>query len=248
MLGLRLPGIWSSRGAWSLFSTNEPCPGPGPPAPEARQQNPPDKGCPLRTLTQGRLATLQWAATPWAATQPLYLNSFSLFPRRSRTSQCELKASWGGIPQRMMAFRKAFRCRALKPSTWGGGQGVGGGAENSGMGGKGLQRGGGREEHGEGGARTRRAEPRPRATPGPTSTRLRPWARLWPSCLHPWSTPQRCSGDELFVLRKGKGSWGRGVQGGPTSILPPTRARRGGRGLSLSLFSCLRDCRRPPGK
>lgn len=30
-------------------------------------------------------------------------------------------------------------------------------------------------------------------------------------------------------------------------MLPPTRARRGGRGLSLSLFSCLLDCRRPPG-
>lgn len=38
-----------------------------------------------------------------------------------------------------------------------------------------------------------------------------------------------------------------GVQLGPTSILPPTRARRGGRGLSLSLLSCLLDCRRPPG-
>ena len=30
-------------------------------------------------------------------------------------------------------------------------------------------------------------------------------------------------------------------------MLPPTRARSGGRGLSLSLFSCLLDCRRPPG-
>lgn len=39
-----------------------------------------------------------------------------------------------------------------------------------------------------------------------------------------------------------------GVQPGPTSMLPPTRARRGGRGLSLSLFSCLLDCRRPPGE
>lgn len=48
---------------------------------------------------------------------PRYLNSFSLFPRRSRTSQWELKASWGGMPQRMMAFRNALRCRALKPRT-----------------------------------------------------------------------------------------------------------------------------------
>lgn len=31
-------------------------------------------------------------------------------------------------------------------------------------------------------------------------------------------------------------------------MLPPTRARSGGRGLSLSLFSCLLDCRRPPGE
>lgn len=37
------------------------------------------------------------------------------------------------------------------------------------------------------------------------------------------------------------------MQADPTSMLPPTRARRGGRGLSLSLFSCLLDCRRPPG-
>lgn len=37
------------------------------------------------------------------------------------------------MPQRMMAFRKAFRCRALKPSTWAGGE-WDGGAENSGMG------------------------------------------------------------------------------------------------------------------
>lgn len=50
----------------------------------------------------------------------LYLNSFSLFPFRSRTSQWELKASWGGMPQRMMAFRKAFLWRALKPNTWDG--------------------------------------------------------------------------------------------------------------------------------
>lgn len=57
--------------------------------------------------------------------QPLYLNSFSLFPRRSRTSQWELKASWGGMPQRIMAFRKAFLCRALKPSTWEGTRGRG---------------------------------------------------------------------------------------------------------------------------
>lgn len=66
-----------------------------------------------------------WAARPRAAPPPLYLNSFSLFPRRSRTSQWELKASWGGMPQRMMALRKAFRCLALKPSTWAGGDRVG---------------------------------------------------------------------------------------------------------------------------
>lgn len=51
-------------------------------------------------------------------TWTLYLNSFSVFPRRSRTSQWELKASWGGMPQRMMAFKKAFLCLALKPRTW----------------------------------------------------------------------------------------------------------------------------------
>lgn len=39
---------------------------------------------------------------------------------------------------------------------------------------------------------------------------------------------------------------GSGERAGPTSMLPPTRARRGGRGLSLSLLSCLLDCRRPP--
>lgn len=33
-----------------------------------------------------------------------------------------------------------------------------------------------------------------------------------------------------------------------TSILPPTRASKGGRGLSFSLFSCRRDCLRPPTK
>lgn len=57
------------------------------------------------------------APNPACLPGPLYLNSFSLFPRRSRTSQWELKASWGGIPQRMMAFRNALRCRALKPRT-----------------------------------------------------------------------------------------------------------------------------------
>lgn len=31
-----------------------------------------------------------------------------------------------------------------------------------------------------------------------------------------------------------------------TSILPPTRASRGGRGLSFSFFSCRRECLRPP--
>lgn len=29
-------------------------------------------------------------------------------------------------------------------------------------------------------------------------------------------------------------------------MLPPTRARRGGRGLSFSFFSCRRECLRPP--
>lgn len=53
-----------------------------------------------------------------AHTSALYLNSRSLFPRRSRTSQWELKASCGGMPQRMMALRKAFRWRALNPRTW----------------------------------------------------------------------------------------------------------------------------------
>lgn len=47
-----------------------------------------------------------------------HLNSRSLFPLRSRTIQWEVKASWGGMPQRMMAFKKAFLCRALKPRTW----------------------------------------------------------------------------------------------------------------------------------
>lgn len=47
-----------------------------------------------------------------------YLNSFSDFPRRSRTSHWVVKASWGGIPYRITAFRKAFLCRELKPNTW----------------------------------------------------------------------------------------------------------------------------------
>lgn len=33
-----------------------------------------------------------------------------------------------------------------------------------------------------------------------------------------------------------------------TSILPPTRASKGGRGLSFSFFSCRRECLRPPTK
>lgn len=47
-----------------------------------------------------------------------YLNSFSVLPLRSRTSHWEEKASWDGIPQRITAFRKAFRWRVLKPSTY----------------------------------------------------------------------------------------------------------------------------------
>lgn len=124
---------------------DSPCPGSGlaeaaaqgflhlsPAHPKARQQE--------STNTARWAGALSGARPLWGGQprpgpppQPLYLNSFSLFPRRSRTSQWELKASWGGMPQRMMAFRKAFRCRALKPSTWAGGE-WGGGAENSGMG------------------------------------------------------------------------------------------------------------------
>lgn len=243
-----MPGIWSSRGGWSIFSTNEPCLGPGPPAPEARQQNPPDKGCPLRTLAQRRLATLRWAATPWAATQPLYLNSFSLFPRRSRTSQWELKASWGGIPQRMMAFRKAFRCRALKPNTWVGRE-LGGGAENSGIAGKGLQRGGAGRSTEKAGAsswdRTQRAEPRPRPPP---LHGCDPGQASGPPAFTHAPHPKDVAGVSSLYSGRGRGAEKGVCRGGPTSIFPPTRARRGGRGLSLSLFSCLRDCRRPPGK
>ena len=62
------------------------------------------------------------------------------------------------MPQRMIAFRKAFRCRALKPSTWAGGdQGEGAGnsemwQKSTGKGGaqrsRGLQRGQDPEGHG----------------------------------------------------------------------------------------------------
>lgn len=74
----------------------------------------------VSSLAAPSLATPGGRPHPGPPPWPLYLNSFSLFPRRSRTSQWELKASWGGMPQRMMAFRKAFRWRALKPSTWAG--------------------------------------------------------------------------------------------------------------------------------
>lgn len=46
-----------------------------------------------------------------------YLNSFSLLPRRSRTSHWQEKASWEGIPHLITAFRKAFLWRVLKPNT-----------------------------------------------------------------------------------------------------------------------------------
>lgn len=46
-----------------------------------------------------------------------HLNSFSVLPLRSLTSHCVVNASWGGIPQRITALRKAFRCRVLNPST-----------------------------------------------------------------------------------------------------------------------------------
>lgn len=51
-----------------------------------------------------------------------HLNSFSVLPLRSRTSHCVVKASCGGIPQRITALRKAFRWRVLNPSTWGWGK------------------------------------------------------------------------------------------------------------------------------
>lgn len=47
-----------------------------------------------------------------------YLNSFSLLPRRSRTSHWQEKASWEGIPHLITAFRKAFLWRVLKPNTY----------------------------------------------------------------------------------------------------------------------------------
>lgn len=47
-----------------------------------------------------------------------HLNSFSVLPLRSLTSHWEAKASWDGIPQRITAFRKAFRWRVLNPSTY----------------------------------------------------------------------------------------------------------------------------------
>lgn len=114
-----------------------------------------------------------------------YLNSRSLFPLRSRTSQWELKASCGGMPQRMMALRKAFLWRALNPRTW----------------------------------RTRRGH---------------------------LSSGQFCEldGTAKSVLATQRRMYHQGVI--HTSILPPTRASRGGRGLSFSFFSCRRECLRPP--
>lgn len=97
---------------------------------------------------------------------PLYLNSFSVFPRRSRTSQWELKASWGGMPQRMMAFRKAFRCRALKPSTWMAGRWEAGGERRT-QGPEGRWQGRDQRKQGLRWGRTR---------PSPASAWLCPWA------------------------------------------------------------------------
>lgn len=155
---------------------------------------------------------------PGPAPQPLYLNSFSLFPRRSRTSQWELKASCGGMPQRMMAFRKAFRCRALKPSTWAG-QGVKW-AENSGM-----------EErtvrgHGGSWGSTQKVEPRPTSTwpvtPGAPQ----------PSRLPPDPTPSRGSCSERREkITWGKGSWEQGSAAGPHLNVATNAGEKRGQGL-----------------
>lgn len=118
----------------------------------------------------------------------------------------------------------------------------GGGAENSGMG---REAYGGRS-WGEA-QRTQDPETQGSVLAPPLLGRDPGQAPHLPASI-PTPHPQWSSRDELFVLRRGKGGWESGVQTGPTSILPPTRARRGGRGLSLSLFSCLLDCRRPPGK
>lgn len=60
---------------------------------------------------------LPFLGESWAFSPACYLNSRSLFPLRSLTSQWVLKASCGGMPQRMMALRKAFLWRVLNPKT-----------------------------------------------------------------------------------------------------------------------------------
>lgn len=143
--------------------------------------------------------------------RPPYLNSFSLFPRRSRTSQWELKASWGGIPQRMMAFRNALRCRALKPRTcrkqrycW---------------------------DHRVASAACGILEPH--------SCDRHCWTRInVPVIQHRGIQPTGSLGITALPM-----PW---LRLRLTSMFPPTLASKGGRGLSLSVFSCLRDCLLPP--
>lgn len=110
------------------------------------------------------------------------------------------------------------------------GQGVGrGGAENSGMGRKAYRE----EEAGrsveKAGAsswdRTQRAEPRPGASPGPTSTRPRPWASLWPSSLHPCSIPRGSRVSSLFSGR-GRGAGEGACRGAHLDIATHTGEKR----------------------
>lgn len=161
----------SGRGGRQHFLQISPAQAWSPATQDHTAENSPDALSPVgaETLPEARAPPLRGGRPPpGPPPRPLYLNSFSLFPRRSRTSQWELKASWGGMPQRMMALRKAFRWRALKPSTWAG-RGAGWG----------RRQGRGAEEAGAGPAGAPHWGRAPRVCPSPTS----PWraARAGPS-------------------------------------------------------------------
>lgn len=152
----------SGRGGRQHFLQISPAQAWSPATQDHTAENSPDALSPVgaETLPVARALPLCGGRPPpGPPPRPLYLNSFSLFPRRSRTSQWELKASWGGMPQRMMALRKAFRWRALKPSTWAG-RGAGWGRRQ----GQGAEEAGGAEPAGA--PHWGRA---PRVCPSPTS-------------------------------------------------------------------------------
>lgn len=199
----------------------------------------------------GACPTLRRAATPWATTSAPLPKFLLAFPSKVPHQPVRVEGVLGGHAPAHDGVQKGLPLAGIEAQHLRE-QGVGWGSREFRDREKGIWRGGGREEHREGRGLQLGQDPEGRAqTQGLSWPHLytavtvgKPLALLPPPLFH---TPEVYRG-ELFALRRGQGNWGRGVQAGPTSILPPTRARRGGRGLSLSLFSCLLDCRRPPGK